>query len=194
MSASELAPAWTGKIERPQAGCGSVHGSSRERLQSVWENTEAELARLVGAMGVPASRAEDVLQDVYLTAWRKLPPEIAPEDIRRWLFRVTTNRCNLEHRRGARWRNVFGRLARRSSHTDNQTDAAETVSQVEQRQAVRAALQGLEPSERSMLVLRYFAELDSKEIGRILQIPDSTVRSRLRTARGQLALELKRHI
>ncbi len=194
MSASELAPAWTGKIERPRAGCGSVHGSSRELLQSVWENTDAELARLVGAMGVSASRAEDVLQDVYLTAWRKLPPGIDREDIRRWLFRVTTNRCNLEHRRRTRWRNVLGRLVRRSSHTDHQTDAPEAVSQAEQRQAVRAALQGLEPSMRSMLVLRYFAELDSKEIGRILQIPDSTVRSRLRTARGQLALELKRHI
>jgi RNA polymerase sigma factor (sigma-70 family) len=53
-------------------------------------------------------------------------------------------------------------------------------------------LDGLEPALRSVLVLRYFAELDSKEIGNILGLPDSTVRSRLRAARRKLAWELKR--
>jgi DNA-directed RNA polymerase specialized sigma24 family protein len=45
---------------------------------------------------------------------------------------------------------------------------------------------------RSILVLRYFTGLDSREIGRILEMPDSTVRSRLRAARQRLALELRR--
>jgi DNA-directed RNA polymerase specialized sigma24 family protein len=45
---------------------------------------------------------------------------------------------------------------------------------------------------RTILVLRYFAEFDSKEIAKILEMPDSTVRSHLRAGRQQLALELKR--
>jgi len=50
----------------------------------------------------------------------------------------------------------------------------------------------MKPLHRSVLVLRYFQGLDSKEIGRILDMPDSTVRSHLRVARKILADELKR--
>ena len=54
------------------------------------------------------------------------------------------------------------------------------------------ALGRLDLPMRTILVLRYFAEFDSKEIAKILDMPDSTVRSHLRTGRQQLALELKR--
>ena len=106
-------------------------------------------------------------------------------------MKVTANRCHLEHRRRARWHNAvstFGRLIGRGAHESNDRAATDQ----EQREIVRRALDRLDPSLRSILVLRYFAELDSKEIGRTLDLSDSTVRSRLRTARAQLASQLKR--
>lgn len=166
--------------------------SAKELLRSVWEEAAPQLARLVRAMGIAPGRAEDVLQDVYLTAWRKAPAELAQEDLRRWLLRVTSNRCNLEHRRGSRWRNVLGRLARLYGGSNSAGCPARAVAREEEHQLVRRALGRLEPRLRSILVLRYFAELDSKEIGKILELSDSTVRSHLRTARRRLASELKR--
>jgi DNA-directed RNA polymerase specialized sigma24 family protein len=53
-------------------------------------------------------------------------------------------------------------------------------------------LDRLEPPLRTALVLRYFLEMDSGQIGAILEEPASTVRSRLRAARQRLASELKR--
>ena len=143
-------------------------------------------------MGIAPGRAEDVLQDVYLTAWRKAPLEAGRTDLRRWLLRVTVNRCNLEHRRRARWQNALRAVTRLWGGCDHVGGPADAACRTEQRDLVRRGLERLEPRSRSILVLRYFAELDSKEIGKILELPDSTVRSHLRTARQQLALELKR--
>ncbi len=56
---------------------------------------------------------------------------------------------------------------------------------------VRQAIEGLAPVQKSIVVMRYFCELDSKEIGEILDLPDSTVRSHLRLARQRLAERLK---
>jgi RNA polymerase sigma-70 factor (ECF subfamily) len=174
-----------------------VSESAEELLRSVWDETAAELAHLVAAMGIARGRAADVLQEVYLAAWRKCPPGADRAELRRWLFRVAVNRCHLEHRQRARWQRVLRGVARLWSSSGRGPDqeagnTAEALCRQEDRELVRQALQRIEPRRRAVLVLRYFAGLDSKEIGRILELPDSTVRSQLRTARRQLAWELKR--
>ena len=87
-----------------------VQETPDDLLRSVWDDAAAELARTVRAMGLAPDRADDVLQDVYLTAMKKRPPTDQAHELRRWLFRVAVNRCNLEHRRGARWRAVLDTL------------------------------------------------------------------------------------
>jgi RNA polymerase sigma-70 factor (ECF subfamily) len=185
-------PAPAGEGAHLQSGRGAVRESDREWLRSVWEELAPELARLASAMGMDPSRAEDVLQDVYLAAWQHAPRETDRIGLGRWLYRVTVNRCNLEHRRRTRRRRVLGRLARLAARSRPSDEATDAAARQEAREVVRRALGRLEPGLRAVLVLRYFAELDSKEIGHILGLPGSTVRSRLRTARRKLAWELKR--
>jgi RNA polymerase sigma-70 factor (ECF subfamily) len=168
-----------------------------ELLQPVWDEVAGELSRLAAAMGIASARAGDVLQDIYLTAWQKRPPGADAADLRRWLFRVAVNRCRLEHRRHGRWQRVLGGLKQlwtaSSQHSaDGSDNAADALGRQEERELVRGALERLEPASRTVLVLRYFTDLDSQEIGKILGLPDSTVRGHLRTARNQLAGELKR--
>ena len=105
---------------------------------------------------------------------------------------MTINRCHLEHRRQTRWLRRVGGLTRLLGRRSEEKDATEVASDKEEAALVRRALEQLEPQMRSILVLRYFTGLDSGEIGRILQLPDSTVRSHLRAAREKLALELRR--
>ncbi len=164
----------------------AVPPTPREMLESVWPGIEPELRRTIAALGVDAARVADVLQDVYLAAWRKPPPEIEPAELRRWLFRVAINRCHLEHRRASRWRRVvesLGRLRLSRRRSSQESEAASALVRQEEKELVRAALGRLDPQVRTVLVLRYVAEFDSKEIGQILDLPDSTVRSRLRAAR-----------
>jgi RNA polymerase sigma-70 factor, ECF subfamily len=154
------------------------------------------LARLLRAMGTPTAKVDDLLQDVYLSAWQKQPPGLTPGELRRWLMRVALNRCNLEHRVQGRWQRLWRRWAGQAQPGGNHSAADSTVldaaSRQEDKELVRRALGRLQPQVRTILVLRYFAEFDSKEIAKILEMPDSTVRSHLRAGRQQLALELKR--
>jgi RNA polymerase sigma-70 factor, ECF subfamily len=165
-------------------------------LSQVWAEAAPELSRLLRAMAIPAASVDDLLQDVYLAAWEKQPPGLAPDELRRWLFRVALNRCNLAHRRRGRWQRLWRGWARQNAPGGNHAAAGSPVVDAacrqEHKDAVRRALLQLKPQVRTILVLRYFAELDSKEIAAILQMPDSTVRSHLRAGRQQLALELKR--
>jgi RNA polymerase sigma-70 factor (ECF subfamily) len=186
-SLNRVAQAAAGDLIEPDGTV--VPESAQELLQAVWEEAVGQLARLVGAMGVGQGRGEDVLQDVYLAAWQNGPADAGAVELRRWLVRVTVNRCNLEQRRRGRWRAVWQRLADRWAGCD--CDGSEAAaSQAEEREMVRRALARLAPQVRSLLVLRYFAEFDSAEIGKILEQPDSTVRGQLRHARRQLAWEL----
>lgn len=169
--------------------CG-VTESPRELLESVWNDTASELSRLASAMGLPVERVQDVLQDVYLVGLQKCPRVVGRDELRRWLFRVTVNRCNLEHRRGRRWQAVLKNLAPlRPTSSDRGVEAATWYD--DERRMVAEGLKALDPVLKSVLVLRYFIDLNSKEIGCILDLPDSTVRSRLRKARRQLATALK---
>ena len=191
----------------------AVHVPATENLAAAWEELRPELSRLVRALGIGSANADDILQEVYLTAREKCPralrSPLSPrertsdsplshwerarvrEDLRKWLIRVTVNRCRLEHRRTGRWRRAFIALTHLFDRRASNAPAAESLSRDAQRQQVRQALQSLDADTRSLLVLRYFADFDSTEIGLIMQLPDATVRGRLRRARQKLADRLR---
>jgi RNA polymerase sigma factor (sigma-70 family) len=189
-SKAQDASATAGK--QPQSNWIVVRESTNDLLRSVWEEVATQLARLVGAMGVDHGVRDDIMQDVYLAAFQKGPADADPTQLRRGLIRVTVNRCHLEQRRRGRWRNMWRGLAGMLSHGGSKGSEAATSQEEEEREFVHRALAGLGPQARSLLVLRYFLEFDSAEIGKILGQPDSTIRGQLRDARRQLAWELKR--
>lgn len=180
----------TGQLANLVAEHSRVTESAKEQLPAVWAEAAVQLAQLARSLGLDGNRTDDVLQDVYLTAWEKAPPESSREELRRWLFTVTANRCKLEHRRQNRWQQVLSRLGQWRSGCQPTLPETDLVNRTEERELIRLALDRLPASLRSVLVLRYFSGFNSKEIGKILELPDSTVRSHLRTARNELAQAL----
>jgi RNA polymerase sigma-70 factor, ECF subfamily len=160
-----------------------------EWLEVGWALWRADLSRLAAALGIQAERREDVLQEVYLVARAKCPEGLGGDDLRRWLFRVTANQCRLEHRRRQRWGKVFAALTFWRSDSTS-VDSSEWAEQLELTAQVEGALGRLSPVEREIVVLRYFCDFDSSQIGELLSLPSATVRSHLAKARRQLAREL----
>jgi len=160
-------------------------------LAATWQASASDLARLVAAMGC-GHAAEDILQSVYLVAMSRSPKGLSHEELRRWLFRVTINRCRQEHRRHDRARRVLAGLAGWMRRSNSVQPAADTAADRQQRQAVTRALEAMDDDLRTPLVLRYFLDMNSGEIGRILGMPDTTVRTRLRAGRQRLADQLRR--
>lgn len=160
-----------------------------DKLEPAWALWRADLARLAAALGIQRERREDVLQEVYLAARAKCPRGLGGDALRRWLFRVTANQCRLEHRRRQRWGKVFSTLAFWRTGTTS-VDSSEGAEQVELTAHVESALGKLSSVEREIMVLRYFCDFDSSQIGEMLSLPSATVRSHLAKARKQLAREL----
>lgn len=163
--------------------------SSESNFVDVFLAELGRLKRVVAGMGLNASDGEDVLQDVSIQALRQAGKYRSRKDSLRWLIKVTVNRCLMEHRRRQTFRRRASEMLKRRSET-KMDSTAENVIVAEELEIVRKSLQELDNSLLTPMVLRYFCDLNSKEVGKILSLSPSTVRSRLREARMILAKRL----
>jgi RNA polymerase sigma factor (sigma-70 family) len=147
------------------------------------------LRRVIAGMGMNAADSEDVLQDVSIGALKQSEKFETKQECVRWLIRVTINQCLAEHRRRRSFRRKAGEiLKRRQEDKIYQTDKKAVLA--EELEIVRESLQMLDESLLGPVVLRYFCDMDSQEIGQILEVNPSTIRGRLRDARLVLAKQL----
>ncbi len=149
------------------------------------------LKRIIAGMGLSASDADDILQDVSIQALKQPGRSRTKEQCVRWLIKVTVNRCLTEFRRRQRFRRKASEILKRRSETaTNLTAADKNVIVAEEIEIMRETLQELDETLLPPMVLRYFCDLNSREVGEILALSPSTVRSRQRKARMILARRL----
>jgi len=165
--------------------------SSESNLVDIFLRELGRLKRIVAGMGLSATDGEDVLQDVAMQALRQPGRCRTEEQSIRWLIKVAVNRCLTEHRRRRCFRRgAYKILKRRSEAKSHTIRTDEKVIVAEELEMVRESLQELDDYLLAPMVLRYFCDLNSKEVGGILSLSPSTVRSRLREARMILAKRL----
>ena len=165
--------------------------SSEANFVDIFSAEMGRLKRIIAGMGLGASDAEDVLQDVVIQALRRAGKCQTKEDSIRWLIKVTVNRCLMEHRRRRSFCRRAPEILKRRSETKTDSTTAENKAIVaEEIEIMRETLQELDESLLAPMVLRYFCDLNSRQVGRILALSPSTVRSRLREARMILAKRL----
>lgn len=145
-------------------------------------------ATLLGMLG-NRHDAEDVTQETFLTAFRKLDQFERRSSFYTWLHRIAFNAAIDLQRRKKRTQSRFvsGEGIENAEQRDQQADspasivmAKETVTQVQ------LALGRLDSERRNIIVLRDLQGLDYIEIASMLAIPLGTVRSRLHRARIEL--------
>ena len=128
--------------------------------------------------------AEEVVQDVFLRVWRKPGQyDSARGRLLTWLLSVARNRAIDEQRsRGRRQRLEAGSspLDGEGPPGDERDDPALAALLADERSAVRNALVGLPPEQRSAIELAYFGGLTQQEIARALGEPLGTVKTRIR--------------
>lgn len=165
--------------------------SSRPGSLEIFRAESERLRRIVAGMGLGADDAEDVLQDVLVQAMRHLGRCRTREAAVRWLIRVTVNRSLTEHRRRRSFRKHACEVRDRQLRIRaNPGGAEQTAIATEELEVVRRSLKGLDKCLLGPIVLRYFCDLSSQQIGHVLDMSPSTVRSRLREARMILAKRL----
>jgi len=135
--------------------------------------------------------ALDLLQEVFLRAWRNLSTleALPPERRHHWLYAVARNLVVDFYRSRGSGQTAVERLQRLTPPEVAEPPEA-TVLEREQRDQVDAAIQTLPDDLRVVLVLHLLGERTSSEIGDILGRPAGTVRYQLSQARKRLADQL----
>ena len=165
--------------------------SSQLKITEILLAEIGRLKRIIAGMGLDASDSADVLQDVSIRALKQAKMFESRRAGVRWLIKVAVNRCLMEHRRRRSFlRQAPEILKRRPQVEAASRGAAEKVIVAEELEIVRESLRELDDSLLGPMVLRYFCDMDSKEVGEVLGLNASTVRSRLREARMILAKRL----
>jgi RNA polymerase sigma-70 factor (ECF subfamily) len=141
--------------------------------------------------------AEEVLQDVFVTVYRKLSKFEGKSTFSSWLYRVTVNASFMKLRRRKHDNNISveevlpqilnGALARQSNSC---TEADKVTEQHQLSEALEEAIGRLPDEYRPVFILRDVDGLSSREVGKILNISVPAVKSRLHRSRMMLRRRL----
>jgi len=135
-------------------------------------------------LGNPAD-AHDVVQDVFVAAWRRLPTLRDHRRFDAWLNTAIVNRSRdvLRRRRRSRQLSLDATV---EPWTDGDT------TQVDDRSALAAAFESLSAEQRHILVMHHLHRVAVVELAAELAIPEGTLKWRLHAARAALHRALER--
>jgi RNA polymerase sigma-70 factor (ECF subfamily) len=152
---------------------------------------ETRIVRLVRGM-VPESDTEDVTQEAFLKAYRKLGDFDGRSSFYTWIYRIAANTA-MDWRKKARHRRHAplpegpegeDTVASRDAGPESATERRELGARID------AAIESLPDKYHEILVLREIEELSYEDIAARLSISKGTVESRLFRAREKLREKL----
>lgn len=192
-AANSAAAVWNGASlpGTPVSGDDSSLGALEARLEQEFEQRLADCPTLAYrvALGVlrNAAEAEDVAQEAMLRAYRNFHRLRERDRFRGWLVR-TAWRLALDRIRSA------GRRERRESvavQSCGEVGVENIAATREFERHLAAALDALPEKLRVVMVLAAIEGYNTREVAKLLDVPEGTVKSRLHLARKRLAEDLR---
>lgn len=169
--------------ERCQAG---VPGAFEDVYRANAPRLFGLICRLVGR-----NEAEDLLQETFLSAHRKLGQYKGDSALSTWLFRLATNlSIDYLRSRNGRWAQITDEI---SPDVESSRGACGPVLGVIDRMDLDRALATLPPGARTVFVLHDVEGYEHREIARLLGVTDGTSKSQLHRARFRLRDVLAAH-
>jgi RNA polymerase sigma-70 factor (ECF subfamily) len=158
-----------------------------DAFTAIYDQYRGDIYSLAYRLMADADDAHDMTQDTFASAHQAIGRTAEELNISAWLHRIATNKCLdvLRRRQRLRWLPWEGPkhdhllLGPRADDPEDATISHET------RVAVLRALQAMTPRHRRALILREFDGLDCTEIGEVMGLSRSAVKSMLFRAREE---------
>ena len=163
----------------------------RELLSLVAARDEAAFQRLYGRYADRVFRyaltllrdrhlAEEVVQETMVAVWRGAGSFKGGSQVSTWIFGIARNQAHALRRREARG----------AREPEEPLVLPDPAGPLEREGRVLAALEGLPPEQREVVVLAFYEGLSYREIAELLGVPEGTVKSRMYFAKRKLREEL----
>jgi RNA polymerase sigma-70 factor (ECF subfamily) len=174
-------------VEACQAG----EASAFDVLVARWEDKIRGAAyRFLGS----EEEARDVAQEAFLRAYRALGGFKREARFSSWLYQIATNLCRDRLRRRRTRAAVSLEELEETGPVivETRPGAHERLQQMDLARVVRRAIHALPEEQREVVILKEYQGLTFIEIAQSLDLPVSTVKTRLYRGLGQLRLRLER--
>ena len=166
----------------------SIADGNRTAMHILYCRHNVRVYRFILRIVRDATTAEDLVSQVFLDVWRTAGQFQVRSQVSTWLLSI------------ARFKALTAMRQRRFEDIDQEDvrqiadgcDTPETSLDRSDTSAIlRACVQKLSPAHREIINLVYYHEKSVEEVGKIIGIPQSTVKTRMFYARKQLADLLK---
>lgn len=151
----------------------------RHSFRLLYHRHQSRVRQILYQLGDPTA-LDDLVQEVFLRAWKGLPKFLQSSQFSTWLYRIAWNVASDRRQTLAKERSRLQTIAQSIATQHDDPD----LMQLHYQDLVRKGLSCLSEEHRSILVLHDLEELPQKEVAEILEIPVGTVKSRLFHARS----------
>jgi RNA polymerase sigma-70 factor (ECF subfamily) len=159
------------------------------------ERHQAQIYRFGLKMCRDPEDAKDVLQDTMLSVARSLPAFRGQAALSTWLYTIARSFCAKRRRRSKFAPEFEHSLDHPKLDSEQLADSAPApdaaLADRQRDQALHAAIDGLSPAYREVLVLRDMEGLPAQEVAQVLGLGVAAVKSRLHRARKAVRDRLK---
>lgn len=159
----------------------------RAAFAKLFDHFAPRLKGFIMKSGLGAPQAEEIVQDVMLTIWRKaaqFDPHRA--QVSAWIYQIARNRQIDIARKESR---PVPEELKRDPGTE--ADASQLLGLEQETGQLRQALAALKPEQREIIEKAYLGELTHQEISTETGLPLGTIKSRIRLGMERLRHELK---
>ncbi len=164
-----------------------VQKGDTEAFGTLVERYEAKLLRYGRKFLARSEDIEDIVQDVFLSAYQNIRGFDTRARFSPWIYRIAHNAFVNEFRKHKRTRVVFVDFDTLISHPVYEDPKLHEREQAEIKQMIEKSLDKIPEKYREVLILYYSEDLSYKEIADVLQVPTGTVGVRIK--RGKEALK-----
>ena len=177
-----------------EASAGS--GVQTPAFAQVYEEYFSFVWRSARRLGAPDSILDDVVQEIFVVAYRRLRGFEGRSSMKTWLFGIVLNVVRA-HRRTLRAKHPHmlsgERVVDLESLADGSSSPQEVAMRAEATRLVDGFLDELDDDKRAVFVLAELEQMGAPEIAGALGVPLNTVYSRLRLARLEFAAATARY-
>src|ERR687894_1422441 len=173
----------------------AVRRGDDRAFEQLYQRYQRRIAAYVYGMVKDHGRTEDITQEVFVSALRRMRQTERPIVFKPWIYEIAKNACIDAYRRGRRAEEVsfdaddrlspsdYGRLVATGPGPDDALDAKEDLDHL------CGAFGGLSESHHQILVMRELEGLSYKDIGERMGMSRPAVESTLFRARKRLGEE-----
>ena len=159
----------------------------RTAFALLFDHFAPRLKGFIMRSGTGSGQAEEIVQEVMLTVWRKadqFDPERA--QVSAWIYQIARNRqIDLIRKENRPLPEELG------EDPGTEPDASQILAVEQEAGQLKVALARLKPEQRKIIEQAYLGELTHQEISTQMGLPLGTIKSRIRLGLERLRHELK---